>query len=44
MRYLTSFLQRDLADKLVFLSGPRQVGKSTMAKWLDGLSRPEGSV
>jgi predicted AAA+ superfamily ATPase len=34
MRYLTPFLRRDLADKLVLLSGPRQVGKSTLAKSL----------
>jgi hypothetical protein len=36
MRYLTPCLQRDLKKKLVFLSGPRQVGKSTLAKSLLG--------
>ena len=32
MRYLTSFIQKDLSRKLVFLAGARQVGKSTLAK------------
>lgn len=32
MRYLTSFLRRDLRKKAVLLSGPRQVGKTTLAK------------
>ena len=36
MRYLSLFLERDLKKKLVFLSGPRQVGKSTLAKSLLG--------
>ncbi len=30
-RYLTEFLKDDLAEKLVLLSGPRQVGKTTLA-------------
>lgn len=34
MRYLTQILLRDLAKKAVLLSGPRQVGKSTLAKSL----------
>lgn len=34
MRYLTPFIQRDLAKKAVLLSGPRQVGKSTLARGL----------
>jgi len=34
MRYLTPFLQKDLSRKLVLLSGPRQVGKSTLARSL----------
>lgn len=34
MRYLTPHVRRDLKEKLVLLSGPRQVGKSTMAKEL----------
>lgn len=32
MRYLTPFIRRDLGKKLVLLSGPRQCGKSTLAK------------
>ncbi len=36
MRYLGSFLESDLKKKMVFLSGPRQVGKSTLAKSLLG--------
>ena len=34
MRYLDSFLLRDLKKKMVLLSGPRQCGKTTFAKWL----------
>jgi len=31
-RYLTSQVKRDLNKKMVFLGGPRQVGKTTLAK------------
>lgn len=31
-RYLTKFILQDLDKKMVFLSGPRQVGKTTLAK------------
>lgn len=31
-RYLTKQIRRDLHKKMVFVSGPRQVGKTTMAK------------
>jgi predicted AAA+ superfamily ATPase len=31
-RYLQDQLQADLAEKMVFLGGPRQVGKTTLAK------------
>lgn len=31
-RYLEPFIKKDLADKMVFVGGPRQVGKTTMAK------------
>jgi len=34
MRYLTRPILKDLSRKLVFLSGPRQVGKSTLARSL----------
>lgn len=35
-RYLTPFIQKDLQEKIVFLSGPRQVGKTTLALSLLG--------
>jgi len=38
MRYLAKLVQTDLQKKLVFLAGPRQVGKSTLAKQL-GISK-----
>ena len=34
MRSLSPFIERDLMKKMVFLSGPRQVGKTTLAKQL----------
>ena len=33
-RYLSEPVARDLADKMVFITGPRQVGKTTLAKSL----------
>ena len=33
-RYLVAQIERDLARKMVFVSGPRQVGKTTMARGL----------
>lgn len=33
-RYLTSQIQKDLTKKMVFVGGPRQVGKTTLAKSL----------
>jgi hypothetical protein len=35
-RYLTHAIEADLAEKMVFLSGPRQVGKTTLALALLG--------
>lgn len=32
MRYLTSHIYNDLTKKMVFVGGPRQVGKTTMAR------------
>ncbi len=32
IRYLDPFIEKDLQKKMVFLAGPRQVGKTTMAK------------
>jgi uncharacterized protein len=31
-RYLQEIIAEDLAEKMVFLTGPRQVGKTTLAK------------
>lgn len=35
-RYLTAQVERDLARKMVFVAGPRQVGKTTLARALPG--------
>ena len=35
-RYLVPQVRRDLAKKMVFVAGPRQVGKTTLAKRLPG--------
>jgi predicted AAA+ superfamily ATPase len=41
MRYITPYIYNDLKKKMVFVGGPRQVGKTTMARGiLDGF--PEG--
>lgn len=34
MQYITPFVLKDLASKMVFIGGPRQVGKTTLAKLL----------
>jgi predicted AAA+ superfamily ATPase len=39
LRYLTTQVKRDLAKKMVFVAGPRQVGKTTLAKSLPGAAR-----
>ena len=36
VRYLAPDVRRDLARKMVFLAGPRQVGKTTLARSLPG--------
>lgn len=33
-RYLAPFIEKDLARKMVFLGGPRQVGKTTLSKFV----------
>ncbi|MBL8860811.1 MAG: AAA family ATPase [Planctomycetes bacterium] len=38
-RYLTAQVQADLARKMVFVAGPRQVGKTTLARALPGGNR-----
>ena len=35
-RYLTEFVVEDLQEKMVFIGGPRQVGKTTLARELVG--------
>src|ERR1700733_15804689 len=41
-RYCEEFIRKDLLKKMVFIGGPRQVGKTTMSKrfltndWLEG--------
>ena len=37
-RYLATQVERDLARKMVFVAGPRQVGKTTLARMLCGVS------
>lgn len=39
MRYIEPYILQDLKRKMVFVGGPRQVGKTTLAKML--LNRPE---
>ena len=38
-RYLHAQVERDLARKMVFVAGPRQVGKTTLGKALPGAGR-----
>ena len=38
-RYLATQVERDLARKMVFVAGPRQVGKTTLARMLSGAGR-----
>ncbi len=33
-RYLSKYIIEDLGDKMVFVGGPRQVGKTTLAREL----------
>ena len=42
MRYLTSQILEDLKKKMVFVGGPRQVGKTTLAKAILANHYPEG--
>lgn len=43
-RYLEKPIQDDLKDKMVFISGPRQVGKTTLAKNIAELSFPASNA
>lgn len=42
MRYLSEHILNDLKKKMVFIGGPRQVGKTTLAKHLLESSFPDG--
>ncbi len=42
MRYITSHILNDLKRKMVFVGGPRQVGKTTLAKAILTSSYPDG--
>ena len=33
-RYLTKYIQEDLGNKIILLTGPRQTGKTTLSKML----------
>ncbi|MFC1523491.1 ATP-binding protein [Thermodesulfobacteriota bacterium] len=39
-RYLKKFIEQDLEKKMVFIGGPRQVGKTTLSLSLVGLNPP----
>jgi predicted AAA+ superfamily ATPase len=42
MRYITPFVLEDLKKKMVFVGGPRQVGKTTLAKAILSAAFPAG--
>ncbi len=42
MRYIVPFVLKDLASKMVFIGGPRQVGKTTVATSILGSAYSEG--
>ncbi len=42
MRYITPYILKDLEKKMVFVGGPRQVGKTTLAKAVLAEHFPEG--
>lgn len=42
MRYITPYILKDLNKKMVFVGGPRQVGKTTLAKAVLSENFPEG--
>jgi uncharacterized protein len=39
MRYLLPYIKKDLESKMVFVGGPRQAGKTTLAKHILSISR-----
>ena len=42
MRYITPHVLEDLKKKMVFVGGPRQVGKTTLAKAVISDNYPDG--
>ena len=42
MRYISPYIIKDLTRKMVFIGGPRQVGKTTLAKHLLKTNYPDG--
>jgi len=42
MRYPAADIVQDLENKMVFIGGPRQVGKTTLAKWVLENHHPSG--
>lgn len=42
MRYITPYVLEDLKKKMVFIGGPRQVGKTTLAKTILSKHYPKG--
>jgi uncharacterized protein len=42
MRYITPYILDDLKRKMVFVGGPRQVGKTTLAKAIISSNYPDG--
>lgn len=43
-RYLEQYISEDVKEKMVFISGPRQVGKTTLAGQLSDKFYPDSSV
>ncbi|MBW2590458.1 MAG: hypothetical protein JRD71_07025 [Deltaproteobacteria bacterium] len=44
MRYITPHILDDLKRKMVFVGGPRQVGKTTLAKAIFSSNYPDGKI
>ena len=42
-RYLMDHIEADIADRMIFIGGPRQVGKTTLAISLLGQGQNESS-
>jgi predicted AAA+ superfamily ATPase len=44
MRYINSYIIEDLKKKMVFVGGPRQVGKTTLAKSILAKDYPKAGI